>query len=112
MSDPVNIAFIERNGARREAAATSGISLMQAAKNIGIDMEGACEGCMACSTCHVIVAAEWYPKLAAPKEAEADMLDLTYGVTRHSRLACQITLNPALDGLVVRLPAGTRNMMD
>ncbi|MDX2142883.1 MAG: 2Fe-2S iron-sulfur cluster-binding protein [Rhodospirillaceae bacterium] len=112
MSETVNIVFVERNGARREAAAKAGISLMQAAKSIGIDMEGACEGCMACSTCHVIVDPGWYAKLAAPKEAEADMLDLTYGVTRHSRLACQVTLTPALEGLVVRLPATTRNMMD
>jgi 2Fe-2S ferredoxin len=67
---------------------------------------------MACSTCHVIVEAEWAGKLPAASAAEEDMLDLTYGVTRTSRLGCQITVTAALDGLTVRLPASTRNMMD
>ncbi|MEQ9448692.1 MAG: 2Fe-2S iron-sulfur cluster-binding protein, partial [Rhodospirillaceae bacterium] len=77
-----------------------------------IDMEGACEGSMACSTCHIIVEKDWVPKLPAPSASEEDMLDLTYGVTRASRLGCQIALTAELDGLVVRLPASTRNMMD
>jgi 2Fe-2S ferredoxin len=75
-------------------------------------MEGACEGALACSTCHVIVADEWFDKLPAASANEEDMLDLTYGVTRNSRLACQITITDALDGLTVSLPASTRNMMD
>jgi 2Fe-2S ferredoxin len=85
---------------------------MQAAKNAGIDMEGACEGSMACSTCHVIVDSAWVSRLPPPSDAERDMLDLTYGVTRDSRLACQISVTPELEGLTVRLPRETRNMMD
>jgi 2Fe-2S ferredoxin len=112
MSQSVTAVFIDRSGNRQELTGASGISLMQLAKNNGADMEGACEGCMACSTCHVIVDKEWAAKLPKPADAEADMLDLTYGVTGTSRLACQITMTPALDGLTVRLPAGTRNMMD
>lgn len=112
MSQSVKAVFIDRSGKRLEFTGKSGISLMQLAKNNGIDMEGACEGCMACSTCHVIVDKDWAGKLAKAAEAEVDMLDLTYGVTPTSRLACQITLTPALDGLTVRLPQSTRNMMD
>ncbi|MDX2223638.1 MAG: 2Fe-2S iron-sulfur cluster-binding protein [Rhodospirillaceae bacterium] len=106
------IVFIDAGGKRRDVTSAAEISLMQAAKNAGIDMEGACEGCMACSTCHVIVEPDWAARLPKPQEAEQDMLDLTYGVKPNSRLACQITLTPALDGLVVRLPEATRNMME
>ena len=66
---------------------------------------------MACSTCHLIVDMEWYDKLKPASEEEYDMLDLAYGLTRTSRLGCQIILTKDLDGLVVRLPAETRNMM-
>ncbi len=112
MSQSVKATFIDRSGNRHEFTGNNGISLMQLAKNNGIDIEGTCEGCMACSTCHVIVDKEWAGKLPKPAEAEVDMLDLTYGVTSTSRLSCQITLTPALDGLTVRLPQTTRNMMD
>jgi 2Fe-2S ferredoxin len=106
------VVFIERNGARKEVNAQEGTTLLQVAHANGIDMEGACEGSMACSTCHVIVEPGWADRLPRPSAAEEDMLDLTYGVTRTSRLGCQITVTAALDGLTVRLPAATRNMMD
>lgn len=106
------IVFIERNGNRKEVAAKDGTTVLQAAQAGGIDMEGACEGSLACSTCHVIVDDAWFAKLPAATAAEEDMLDLTYGVTRASRLGCQITLTPELDGIVLRLPQATRNMMD
>ncbi len=106
------VVFIERNGNRKEVTAASNVTLLQVAHANGIDMEGACEGSMACSTCHVIVADEWFAKLPAAHATEEDMLDLTYGVARTSRLGCQIVLTDALDGLTVRLPSATRNMMD
>jgi ferredoxin len=65
---------------------------------------------MACSTCHVIVAREWFDKLPAAVEQEEDMLDLAAGVTRTSRLSCQIVLADELDGLEVRRPAESRDM--
>ena len=65
---------------------------------------------MACSTCHVIVAAHWFEKLPKAREEEEDMLDLATGATRTSRLACQIILTEALDGLTVRIPSESRNM--
>ncbi len=106
------VVFIEPSGSRKELNAAANITLLQVAHASGIEMEGACEGCMACSTCHVIVADDWFAKLPAAQANEEDMLDLTYGVTRTSRLACQIVLTDALDGLTVRLPPATRNMME
>jgi 2Fe-2S ferredoxin len=106
------VVFIERNGNRKEVSTAGNVSLLQVAHASGIDMEGACEGAMACSTCHVIVGEDWFSKLPAAHATEEDMLDLTYGVARTSRLACQVTVTDALDGLTVRLPSATRNMMD
>jgi len=106
------VVFLEKNGERKEVETDSKTTLLHIAQANDIEMEGACEGSMACSTCHVIVADEWYGKLPEPSEPEADMLDLTYGVSRTSRLACQIVVTDALDGLTVRLPHSTRNMME
>lgn len=106
------VIFIARDGNRKEVQATGNVTLLQVAHATGIDMEGTCEGSMACSTCHVIVEDDWFKKMPAAHATEEDMLDLTYGVTRTSRLACQIVMTDALDGLTVRLPAATRNMMD
>jgi 2Fe-2S ferredoxin len=106
------VIFIGRDGVRKEVETAVGTSVLQAAHAGDIDMEGACEGSLACSTCHVIVDEPWYDKLPAASAAEEDMLDLTYGVTRRSRLGCQITVTKDLNGMVLRLPASTRNMMD
>ena len=106
------VIFLEKNGGRKEVATNSKTTLLHIAQANDVEMEGACEGSMACSTCHVIVADDWYGKLPEPSEAEADMLDLTYGVSRTSRLACQIVVTDELDGLTVRLPSTTRNMME
>ena len=96
---------------RREVEAPLGLSVLEIAHKHGLDIEGACEGSMACSTCHVIVDPAWYGKLKAPSEEEEDMLDLAFGLTKTSRLGCQIVMSEALDGLTVRLPASTRNML-
>ena len=105
------IAFIERNGTRREVEAPVGISVMEVARRHDIDIEGACEGSLACSTCHVIVAPEWYGRLREASEEEEDMLDLAFNLTRTSRLGCQIIVTEELDGLTVQLPAATRNLL-
>ena len=104
------MTFIERDGTRREVDAPLGLSVLEIAHKHDIDVEGACEGSLACSTCHVIVDRAWYDKLAKATEDEEDMLDLAFGLTETSRLGCQIVMTPELDGLVVKLPAGTRNM--
>ena len=103
------MTFVERDGNRREVDAPLGLSVLEVAHRHGVDIEGACEGSLACSTCHVIVDPAWFPKLAKPTEDEEDMLDLAFGLQPTSRLGCQIVMTPALDGLVVRLPEGVRN---
>ena len=103
--------FVQRDGTNREVDAPIGLSVLEIAHKHDIDIEGACEGSLACSTCHVIVDAGWYAKLSKATEDEEDMLDLAFGLTETSRLGCQIVMSEKLDGLVVKLPAGTRNMM-
>ena len=103
------MVFIERDGTRREVEAALGLSVLEIAHRHGVDIEGACEGSLACSTCHVIVDGSWYGKLAEATEDEEDMLDLAFDLQETSRLGCQIIMTDALDGLVVKLPAGTRN---
>ena len=105
------VVFIERDGNRREVDAPLGLSVLEIAHKNGIDIEGACEGSLACSTCHVIVDAEWYDLLQEASEDEEDMLDLAFGLTATSRLGCQIIITEELDGLVVRLPTTTRNLL-
>ncbi|HLJ19718.1 MAG TPA: ferredoxin family 2Fe-2S iron-sulfur cluster binding protein [Stellaceae bacterium] len=105
------MVFVEQNGTRREVEAPLGLSVLEIAHRNGIDLEGACEGSLACSTCHVIVDPEWYDLLKEATEDEEDMLDLAFGLTRTSRLGCQIIITEELDGLTVSLPAGSRNMM-
>ena len=105
------MVFIEQNGTRREVEAPLGLSVLEIAHRNGIDLEGACEGSLACSTCHVIIDSEWYDLLKEATEDEEDMLDLAFGLTRTSRLGCQIIITEELDGLTVTLPAGSRNMM-
>ena len=104
------MTFIKPDGTRVEVEAPLGLSVLEIAHRNDIDLEGACEGSLACSTCHVIVDPGWYKKLKTATEDEEDMLDLAFGLTETSRLGCQIIMNDALDGLVVTLPAGVNNM--
>jgi ferredoxin len=106
----VRVRFIGRNGEVTEAEGEVGTPLLGLAQAVGMPLEGTCEGQMACSTCHVVVAREWFDKLPPAVEEEEDMLDLAAGVTRTSRLACQIVLSERLDGLEVRIPAESRDM--
>ncbi len=100
--------FIERNGNQREVEAPVGLSVLEVAHKHDVDIEGACEGSLACSTCHVIVDPAWFGKLAKPTEDEEDMLDLAFGLEKTSRLGCQIVMSEALDGLTVKLPSAVR----
>ena len=107
----IRVRFVSADGSRtREVEAAEGARLLEIAQNDGQPLEGTCEGQMACSTCHVIVAAEDFARLPRASEEEEDMLDLAAGATRTSRLACQIVLTPDLDGLTVRMPPEHRNM--
>ena len=103
------MTFVHRDGTRQEVDAPLGLSVLEIAHKHGVDIEGACEGSLACSTCHVIVDGSWFGKLVKPTEDEEDMLDLAFDLQETSRLGCQIIMTDALDGLVVKLPSGTRN---
>jgi 2Fe-2S ferredoxin len=99
-----SMSFIQRDGSTRTVEARPGLSVLEIAHRHAIDLEGACEGSLACATCHVVVDPAWAAKLAKPTDDEEDMLDLAFGLEKTSRLGCQIVMTPALDGLVVRLP--------
>jgi 2Fe-2S ferredoxin len=105
------MTFVERDGTQRVVEAPLGLSVLEVAHKHGVDIEGACEGSLACSTCHVVVDPSWYGRLSKATEDEEDMLDLAFGLQATSRLGCQIVMTPELDGLVVKLPAATRNQM-
>ncbi len=106
----VKITFVTAQDKRIAAEAAPGARLLEIGQNAGLPLEGTCEGQMACSTCHVVVAAEWFAKLPPASDDEEDMLDLAAGVTRTSRLSCQIVLTEELDGLEVRVPEEARDM--
>ena len=93
-----------------EVEAEAGKSILQIAHENNVDLEGACESSLACSTCHVILDKSSYDKLGEPSEEENDMLDLAFGLSDTSRLGCQVKIAPLLEGMKVRLPSATRNM--
>ena len=105
------VVFVSPGGERREVDAPAGKTVLEIAWANKIDIEGACDGSLACSTCHVIVEPAWSGRLDEASEDEEDMLDLAFGLTETSRLGCQIIITEALDGLTVKLPAQTRNML-
>ena len=104
------IIFIDQECNKIEIQEAEGLTVLEIAHKHKIDLEGACEGSLACSTCHVIVDDHWYPKLNQASDAEEDMLDLAFGLTPTSRLGCQIIMTKELDGLTVKLPSATRNI--
>lgn len=106
-----SIHFIKPNGEKITVDAPIGLSVLEIAHQNNIDLEGACEGSLACSTCHVIVDETWFDVLPTATEDEEDMLDLAFGLTQTSRLGCQIIITDELDGLTLKLPTATRNMM-
>jgi len=105
------LTFIEKDGKRKEVDAPIGLSVMEVAHRFDVDIEGACEGSLACATCHVIVDEAWFDRLGEPSEDEEDMLDLAFGLKPTSRLGCQIVMTEDLDGLVVELPKEVNNML-
>lgn len=104
------VRILNPDGTLAAEAQESGETLLSVAQALGLPLEGTCEGAMACSTCHVLVAEADLPKLPAPSAHEEDMLDFTPHVGPTSRLACQIELTDDLEALEVRLPPGHANM--
>jgi len=105
------MTFVLTDGSTQDVEAPNGLSVLEIAHNNNIDLEGACEGSLACSTCHVVVSEEDFDRLAEASEEEEDMLDLAFGLTKTSRLGCQIIMKDELDGLKVTLPSEANNMM-
>jgi len=97
-------------GNRRELDVPVGTSVLSVAHSNEIDLEGACEGSLACSTCHVYVDEPTFERLPEACDDELDMLDLAFGLRENSRLGCQVICDDTTDGMVVTLPAATRNM--
>jgi ferredoxin len=106
----MKIHFTTARGENVAVEGKPGDTLLRLAQAAGMPLEGTCEGQMACSTCHVIVSAEWFARLPVASEEEEDMLDLAAGVRRTSRLACQIVLSEDYDGLIVAIPAEAHDM--
>lgn len=100
----LTVHFVDPRGKAIAAVGEPGDNLLRIGQAAGLPLEGTCEGQMACSTCHVIVAAEWFDRLPAAAEEEEDMLDFAAGARRTSRLSCQIELTPEMDGLTVSVP--------
>ncbi len=101
------VIFISHDGTRREVQAESGLSLMRAAVDNGVPgIDADCGGMCACATCHVFVEPAWGARLAPPTAQEEEMLNFTAERRETSRLACQIPVVDALDGLTVTLPEG------
>ncbi|KLN59587.1 2Fe-2S ferredoxin [Kiloniella spongiae] len=98
------MTFVENDGTEKEVDAPLGLSVLEIAQRNDIDIEGACEGSLACATCHVVIDPSWYGKLEEVSEDEEDMLDLAFNLTETSRLGCQLIITEELDGLKVKLP--------
>ena len=104
------ITFVNKDGTETVIEAKNGQTILEIAHQHDLSLEGACEGSLACSTCHVIVDSDYYDKLETASEEEEDMLDLAFGLTTTSRLGCQIVISDKLDGLRVIIPSASRNI--
>lgn len=108
----VRVTFIVRDGSRKQVLAPVGVSLMEAGVENGIDIEAACDGTCACSTCHCYLDDASFARLPKATDDELDMLDLAVAVKKTSRLACQVKLTQELDGAITAtLPAEVANQL-
>ena len=110
--EDVNVTFIQQDGTKLEGKGKEGDNLLDIIVNNDIDIDGfgACEGTLACSTCHVIFKQEDFDRLdEEATDEELDMLDLAYGLTDTSRLGCQVCVTKQLSGMDVQLPEGVND---
>lgn len=107
----ISVTFISHDGEETAASGEVGATLLQVAQGAGVDIEGACEGNMACSTCHLVIDPDYFGKLPEASEDEEEMLDLATGLKPTSRLGCQVILAPELNGMRLYVPKESRNMM-
>ena len=107
----VTVTFVNHDGEEIPASGEAGCTLLELAQTVGIDIEGACEGNMACSTCHLVVEDRFFDLLPTASEDEEEMLDLASGLKRTSRLGCQVEVTAEQDGMRLTIPKNSRNMM-
>lgn len=108
--EELRITFITKDGLQETFEVAEGDNILDIAQANNLEMEGACGGSCACSTCHVIIDPEFYDEIPEPDDDENDMLDLAFGLTETSRLGCQVKMSKELDGIRIALPAMTRNL--
>lgn len=105
----MNITYIDKDGKRTAVKGKIGDNVLYLAHRWGIEMEGACEASLACTTCHVYVHDNFVDRLPGAEEKEDDLLDMAPFLKENSRLGCQILLTKELDGIELQLPTATRN---
>ncbi len=100
------LVFVQPDGSRQPVTATVGRSVMEAARDHGVQgIRAECGGECSCSTCHCYVDEAWHARLAPPAAAEAGLVEFAWEPRPTSRLTCQIAVTPELDGLVLHVPA-------
>ncbi|CAI8504561.1 unnamed protein product [Pichia kudriavzevii] len=110
--EELHITFITKEGEMKTFEVAEGDNLLDIAQANHLDVEGACGGSCACSTCHMIIDPAYYDKIPEPDDDENDMLDLAFGLTETSRLGCQVVMTKDLDGIRIALPTMTRNLIN
>ncbi|KPJ01203.1 PREDICTED: adrenodoxin-like protein, mitochondrial [Papilio xuthus] len=105
----VNITYVDKDGKKTKVRGKVGDNVLYLAHRYGVEMEGACEASLACTTCHVYVQQDYFDKLPMSEEKEDDLLDMAPFLKENSRLGCQIVLTKELEGMELRLPKATRN---
>ncbi|SCQ16964.1 adrenodoxin-type ferredoxin, putative [Plasmodium ovale] len=108
-SDEIDVTFVSTDSYEKTVKAKVGDSILKVAHENSINIEGACDGFCACSTCHVIIEEKFYDLLPEALDNEIDMLELAPCITETSRLGCQVKLSKELDGMKIKLPPMTRN---
>merc|ERR1719352_361012 len=109
-AETITVTFVDKDGEEEVVEAQVGKNLLEIAHMNDIELEGACEGSLACSTCHVIIEEQAvYDALPEPDDDENDMLDLAFGLTETSRLGCQVIARKDIDGIRLKVPSATRN---
>ena len=102
--------YVDADGDEEVVTAEEGDTLLDIAHDNDIELEGACGGEMACSTCHIILQEDIFDSLPEAEEEEEDMLDLALGLTDTSRLGCQVCIDKSMENMVVTIPAESNNM--
>ncbi|XP_031421934.1 adrenodoxin-like [Clupea harengus] len=108
----VPVTFVSQDGERVKVKGCVGDTLLKVVIDQKLDINGfgACEGTLACSTCHLVLDDSTYKQLGIVTDEEMDLLDLAYGLTDTSRLGCQVCLTKELNGMTVRVPDGVNDI--